>query len=55
MTALEYMEKQVQQHEFNLKLAFCRNAPLEQLENIRLKISYYEAAVIALREREDNG
>ena len=55
MTALEYMEKQIQHHRISHIQAVDRNAPKEMLENIRRKISYYEAAVEALRERENNG
>ena len=54
MTALEYMEKQIQQHRISHIQAVDRNAPEEMLENIRRKISYYEEAVEALLEREDN-
>ena len=50
MTALEYMEKQIQQHRINHIRAVDRNAPEEMLENIRRKISYYEAAVEALKK-----
>ena len=55
MTALEYMEKQVKQNRINLVQAISRNAPQEMIYNIMMKISYYEAAVEALRERKDNG
>ena len=48
MTALEYMEKQVLKHARNLGREIARGAPEEVLENIKLKISYYEAAVEAL-------
>ena len=54
MTALEYMEKQIQQHRISLIQAVNRNAPVEMIENINLKIGYYEKAVEALRERKDN-
>ena len=49
MTALEYMEKQIRQHRISLVHAVSRNAPTEMIENIRLKIEYYEKAVEALR------
>ena len=52
MTALEYMEKQIQHHRISHIQAVDRNAPKEMLENIRRKISYYEAAVEALRNSE---
>ena len=48
MTALEYMEKQLRKHAHNLGREIARGAPEEVVENIRLKISYYETAVIAL-------
>ena len=50
MTALEYMEKQVQKHRVNYNREVLRDAPEEVLQNIRLKIGYYEAAVKALKE-----
>lgn len=49
MTALEYMERQIVKHRLNHEQAFARNAPEEQLANIRAKIGYYEAAAEALR------
>ena len=52
MTALEYMEKQWNKHCMNLGREIARGAPQEVLDNIRLKISYYEAAIEALRKVE---
>jgi hypothetical protein len=49
MTALEYMENQVVKHRLNYDREFTREVPEEMLQNIRNKISYYEAAVEALR------
>ena len=49
MTALEYMERQVEKHRLNYYHEFAREVPEEQLQNIRAKIGYYEAAVEALR------
>lgn len=49
MTALEYMEKQVQKHRINYNREVLRGVPEEMLQNIRAKIEYYEAAVEALR------
>lgn len=49
MTALEYMEKQVQKHRMNYDRELARGVPEEQLNNIRAKIGYYEAAVDALK------
>ena len=49
MTALEYMEKQLWKHKLDYGREAIRCVPKEQLENIALKISYYEEAVTALR------
>lgn len=49
MTALEYMEKQAQKHRINYNREILRGVPEEVLQNIRLKIGYYEAAVEALK------
>ena len=54
MTALEYMEKQILKHAFSLGREIARNAPAEMIENIRRKISYYEEAIEALKERNNN-
>ena len=51
MTALEYHERCVKKHILNLARETDRGAPEEVLNNIRLKIGYYEAAVAALKER----
>ena len=50
MTALEYMERQVQKHQNNFHREFDRGVPKEQLFDIIAKIRYYEAAVEALRK-----
>ena len=52
MTALEYMEKQLQKHRANYERELLRGAAEDVLYNIALKASYYKAAVDALRERE---
>jgi hypothetical protein len=49
MTALEYMEKQLQKHSMNLEREIKRGAPEADLCNIALKIGYYEEAVDALK------
>lgn len=54
MTALEYMEKQLQKHRINYNREFLRKAPKEVLDNISLKIGYYEAAVEALKTVGDD-
>ena len=53
MTALEYMEKQVQKHKLNLIREEARKAPWEVIYNIERKIGYYEKAVEALRKVGD--
>ena len=53
MTALEYMERQVQKHRFNLNRESARGVPEDMLRNIELKVSYYEAAVEALKKVEE--
>ena len=50
MTALEYMEKQVDKHFKNFEREFKRGVPNEQPYDIMAKISYYKAAVEALRK-----
>ena len=50
MTALEYMEKQIQKCKLNYTRAQERGAPMEDLNNIIKKIGYYAAAVEALRK-----
>ena len=52
MTALEYMEKQLMKHQVNYYREKNRGVSVEMLDNIRLKISYYEAAVEALKNNE---
>lgn len=50
MTALEYMQRQIVKHRLNHDREFARNAPEDVLANIRLKISFYEAAADALKK-----
>lgn len=50
MTALEYMEKQLQKHRVNYNREILRGVPEEMLQNIRLKVGYYEEAVEALKK-----
>ena len=50
MTALEYMQRQIIKHKLNHDREFSRCVPEEQLENIRAKISFYEAAADALKK-----
>lgn len=50
MTTLEYMEKQVAKHRANFEREGNRGVPTEMLNNIQMKIRYYEDAVEALRK-----
>jgi hypothetical protein len=50
MTAIEYMEKQLQKHRVNYNREVLRGVPEEMLHNISLKIGYYEKAVEALKK-----
>ena len=51
MTALEFMERQVEKCNRNLAMVSGRSGATEkELENIRLKIKYYEEAVSALKQ-----
>jgi hypothetical protein len=52
VTAIEYMERQVQRHRLNYDRESARGAHEEMLRNIRKKLGYYEAAVEALRKGE---
>ena len=54
MTALQYMQKQLEKHKVNLHRAIAKKSPDEEVDNIKNKISYYEAAVDALRKCGDN-
>ena len=49
MTALEYMKKQYNKHKANYIRESNRGAPQKVLDDIELKISYYEQAVKALK------
>ena len=48
MTALEYMEKQVQKHRQDYIREYSRFAPQKMLDNILMKVNYYELACEAL-------
>ena len=50
MTALEYMEKQVQKHRQNLDRELMRDAPKETITGLITKIRYYVDAVEALKK-----
>jgi hypothetical protein len=42
MTTLEFMEKELNKHKQNLERQISRNAPADNIENIKIKISHYE-------------
>lgn len=54
MTALEYMEKQLQKHRLNYDRELKRGATEDMLFNIALKCRYYKAAVDALIATDNN-
>ena len=49
MTAIEYMEKKLQKHRQNYVRELARGVSKDVLDNIKLKISYYETAIEAMR------
>jgi hypothetical protein len=49
MTALEYMEREARLYRFSYNIGLARGVSEEQLNKIKVKISYYEQAVEALR------
>lgn len=55
MTALEYMEKQVQKHRRNYEKEAERGCPATMMHDILMKIHYYEVAVEALKKEDGNG
>ena len=54
MTALDYMKRQVLKHHMNYERESARGVPEEMLQNIQRKITYYEAAVEALKKVGDS-
>ena len=51
MTTIEYMQRQVEKHTRNLAFASSRSGVTEkELNDIQLKIKYYEEAVRALNK-----
>ena len=54
MTALEYMEKQVQKHRRNFEAESKRGCPADMMHSILMKIHYYEVAVEALKKGGSN-
>lgn len=53
MTALEYMERQAQSNRINYNRQVLRNAPEQDLQNIKRNIGYYEEAVEALKVKRE--
>ena len=51
MTALEYMERQMDKHTANYEREKRRGVPGEVLENIKKKIGFYVEAVKALERK----
>ena len=49
MTALEYMEKQYNKHKVNYIRESSRGVPKKMLDDIKLKMGYYEQAIKALK------
>ena len=52
MTTLEFMEKELGKHKLNLERQTDRNAPIEDVENIKIKISHYEKVCELLKGAE---
>ena len=52
MTALEYMEKQVQKHRRNYEFRSVGGTPEKMLNDILAKVHYYDAAVEALKKED---
>ena len=50
MTTLEFMEKELKKHKVNLQMADDRNAPDDQIENIKIKIRHYTKVCTMLKE-----
>lgn len=42
MTTLEFMERELRKCKINLEHQISRNAPADDIENIKSKISHYE-------------
>lgn len=49
MTALEYMKREARLYRFSYNIGLARGVSEQQLNKIKVKISYYEQAVEALR------
>jgi hypothetical protein len=52
MTTLEFMQKELRKCQVNLEQQIARNAPPDNIENIKAKISHYEEACEALKGSE---
>lgn len=54
MTTLEFMEKELKKCKANLEQQTSRNAPMDNIENIKNKISHYEKVCELLKRSENN-
>jgi hypothetical protein len=54
MTTLEFMAKELYKCKTNLEQEISRNAPKENIENIKTKISHYEKVCELLKGRKTN-
>ena len=49
MTTLEYFQKELEKHKKNHERLVARNAPEQDIINVKTKISYYEGACESLK------
>ena len=54
MTTLEFMEKELIKNIKNLEIQEQRNAPKENIENIKIKIGHYTKVCDLLRKETEN-
>lgn len=54
MTTLEFMEKELNKHLKNLEIQEQRNAPKDNIENIKIKIGHYTKVCDLLRREVKN-
>ena len=50
MTTLEFMERELKRCKISLEHQTARNAPADNIENIKIKISHYEKVCDLLKE-----
>ena len=53
MTTLEFMEKVLQRHKKNLEQQISRGAQINDIENLKIKISHYEKVCEMLKGGEE--